>query len=73
MVLIPSGEFLTGITNEQVAAANRVADEAQGDIAAVDRIKNAERPQRKFILTTPLLSDAALVRYPDRCRISHGL
>jgi len=54
-VLIPPGEFLMGSSDEQVAAALKVAEEIKADPSTMDRIQKAERPQHKVVITKPFL------------------
>ena len=55
MVLLPPGEFLMGSSDEQVEAAIKMASE-RGEAVNGNRIRirNAERPQHKVVLTKPL-------------------
>ncbi len=55
MVLIPSGEFMMGSTDEQVEAALKVAEEIKAEQHAKDRIQKNERPQHKVVITKPFL------------------
>ncbi len=61
MILIPPGEFLMGSTNEQVAAALKLADEVKADQLIKDGIQNAERPQHKVVITKPFLMSSTEV------------
>ena len=55
MILIPPGEFLMGSTDEQVAAALKVAEEIKSGSTIIRSIEKAESPQHKVIITKPLL------------------
>ncbi len=61
LVLIPPGEFLMGSTDEQVAAALKVAEEVKADQPTKDRIQKDERPQHRVVITKPLLMSATEV------------
>jgi formylglycine-generating enzyme required for sulfatase activity len=61
MVLLPPGEFLMGSSDEQVEAAIKKAIERNDEQWAQDRIRNAERPQHKVVLTKPLAISATEV------------
>jgi formylglycine-generating enzyme required for sulfatase activity len=61
MILIPPGEFLMGSTDEQVAAALRVAEEIKADGGALNRIENSERPQHRVVISKPFLLGATEV------------
>jgi formylglycine-generating enzyme required for sulfatase activity/serine/threonine protein kinase/Leucine-rich repeat (LRR) protein len=61
LVLIPPGEFLMGSTDEQVAAALKVAEELKVSQTDKDRIRNSERPQHRVMITKPLLMSATEV------------
>ncbi len=61
MILIPPGEFRMGSSDEQVAAALKVADEIKTDAAVKGRIEKAERPQHKVVITKPFLMSATEV------------
>ncbi len=60
-VLIPPGEFLMGSTDEQVAAAAKVADEVHAEPTTKDRIQKVERPQHRVVITKPFLLGATEV------------
>ena len=61
MVLLPPGEFLMGSTDEQVETAIKTAIQRGDEQWAQDRIRNAERPQHKVVLTKPLAMGATVV------------
>jgi serine/threonine-protein kinase len=61
MLLIPPGEFLMGRTDEQVAAALKVAEELKIKQQDHDRIRNSERPQHRVVIIKPLLMSATEV------------
>jgi len=60
MILIPPGEFLMGSTDEQVAAALKVADEVKGNHAK-NSIEKSERPQHRVVISKPFLMGATEV------------
>jgi formylglycine-generating enzyme required for sulfatase activity/serine/threonine protein kinase len=53
MVLIPPGEFLMGSSEAQVSAAVTIAEETKVHLDAIHRIRNAEGPQHKVLVTRP--------------------
>ncbi len=61
MVVLPPGSFLMGSTDEQVEAAIKQAIERGDEQWVQDRIRNAERPQHKVVLTKPLAISATEV------------
>ncbi len=61
MLLIPPGEFLMGSTDEQVAAAMKVAEEINADASLKDHIQNGERPQHRVVIAKPFLMGATAV------------
>ena len=60
-VLIPPGEFLMGSTDEQVAAAEKIAEETNADATTKARIQKSERPQHRVVITKPFLLGATEV------------
>lgn len=63
--LIPPGEFLMGSTDEQVAAAHRLATEAKAMTVALNRIQLAERPQHRVVISSPFQFGATEVTNAD--------
>ncbi len=61
MVLLPPGEFLMGSTDEQVEAAIQKLRERGEQEWLTFRIRAAERPQHKVVLTKPLAISATEV------------
>ncbi len=61
MILIPPGEFLMGSTDEQVEMAVKAAEEMAAHPSTLDRIKIAERPQHKVLISKPFLISATEV------------
>ena len=60
MILIPSGEFLMGSTDEQLAVELKEVAATHGKELA-DRIRNSEQPQHRVTLTKPFWMGATEV------------
>lgn len=58
MILIPPGEFLMGSTDEQVAAALKMADEFKISPRDRERMEQNERPRHRAVVTQPFLMSA---------------
>jgi formylglycine-generating enzyme required for sulfatase activity/serine/threonine protein kinase len=55
MALIPPGEFLMGSSDEQMAAAVKLADQIKTHQSNKERIQKDERPQHKVVISKPIL------------------
>ena len=60
-VLIPSGEFTMGSTDEQIEAALKSTEGMKADQGTKDRIRKTERPQHKVVISKPFLMSATEV------------
>lgn len=53
LVLVPPGEFQMGSTDQQIQIALAAARQVNFDQRTLDRIRDAERPQHRVVLTKP--------------------
>jgi formylglycine-generating enzyme required for sulfatase activity len=60
MILIPPGEFLMGSTDEQVRTAESIAN-ATGGSHLMGRVRSAERPLHRVVITKPFWMGATEV------------